>query len=50
MEVKSTRDKTYYISDKPDTKERLNELIKVAKKRGAIPLLAVRFKHRACMH
>jgi len=46
VEVKSTRDKTYYVSDKPDTRERLDELVKVAKKSGAIPLLAVRFKHR----
>ena len=46
VEVKSTKDKTYYVSDKPDTRERLNELIKVANKSGAIPLLAVRFKHR----
>lgn len=46
VEVKSTKDKTYYVSDKPDTRERLNELIKVAKNCGAIPLLAVRFKHR----
>lgn len=46
VEVKSTRDKTFYVSDKPDTRERLNELIKVANKSGAIPLVAVRFKHR----
>lgn len=46
VEVKSTKDKTYYVSDKPDTRERLDELIKVANRSGAIPLLAVRFKSR----
>lgn len=46
VEVKSTRGKTYYVSDKPDTRERLNELVKVAEKSGAIPLLAVRFKSK----
>jgi Holliday junction resolvase len=46
VEVKSTRDKTYYISDKPNTRERLNELIEAAKKSGAIALLAVRFKRK----
>jgi len=46
VEVKSTKDKTYYVSDKPGTRKRLNELIMVANKSGAIPLLAVRFKNR----
>ena len=46
VEVKSTKDKTYYVSNIPNTRARLNELIKVSKKSGAIPLLAVRFKHR----
>lgn len=44
VEIKSTRDKTYYVSDKPGVKERLMELINVANKCGALPLLAIRFK------
>ena len=46
VEVKSTREKTFYVSDKRDTRERLDELINAAKKSGAIPLLAVRFKSK----
>ena len=46
VEVKSTRDATYYVSKKPDTRARLDVLIDVAKKSGAIPLLAVRFKSK----
>ncbi|GBC75047.1 hypothetical protein HRbin06_00358 [archaeon HR06] len=44
VEIKSTRDKVYYLSDKQGVRERIKELIKVSKKCGAIPLLAVRFK------
>lgn len=46
VEVKSTRDTTFYVSDKPDTKRRLRDLIRVSKQCGATPILAVRFKHR----
>lgn len=44
VEIKSTKDNVYYVSDKPGIKERLIELINIAEKCGAIPLLAVRFK------
>lgn len=44
VEVKSTLNKTYYLSDKTGVKERITKLIETAQKSGAIPLLAVRFK------
>ena len=46
VEVKSTRDNTFYVSNNPKTKPRLQKLIKVSEKCGATPILAVRFKHR----
>lgn len=46
VEIKSTKDGTFYVSDNLGTRQRLNTLMRVAKKSGAIPLLAVRFKKR----
>jgi Holliday junction resolvase len=46
VEVKSTRNDTYYVSDKPETRQRLQDLINVSEKCEATPLLAVRFKRR----
>ena len=46
VEVKSTRNGTYYVSDKPETKERLKTLMRVSKQCGATPILAVRFKRK----
>lgn len=44
VEVKSTKDKVFYLSDKPGVKERIREMIKVARSCKAVPLIAVRFK------
>ena len=46
VEVKSTKNDTYYVSDKPETRQRLKSLINVSENCGATPLLAVRFKRR----
>jgi Holliday junction resolvase len=46
VEIKSTRDKVYYLSDKQGVRERIEKLIEVASRCKAIPLLAVRFKRR----
>jgi Holliday junction resolvase len=44
VEVKSTKDKVFYLSDKPCVKEKARELVKVARSCKAVPLIAVRFK------
>ncbi|MEM4311974.1 MAG: hypothetical protein QXX95_06265 [Nitrososphaerales archaeon] len=44
VEVKSTRDYVYYLSDKQGVRDRIKKLIKVSKRCGATPLVAVRFK------